>query len=97
MLEAKNLTIHLRIPFFILPIRKSALHFQGGAETGVCFFSRRGPIAFINGWSHQNQASGKMFTGQTMDTLKRSPPDLVVLAKYFIHVKPNNRNTIMDL
>jgi hypothetical protein len=65
--------------------------FQWGAESGLYFFSQRRPEASIHGWSHLNQIFGGTFTMQTMDNLKRSPPDIVILAKYFIHIKPDNQ------
>jgi hypothetical protein len=72
--------------------------FQWGAESGLYFFSKRRPPASINGWSHFYRTFGAQFTQQTLDTLKRSPPDLVLMPKYFMKIRPDHpiQNWIFD-
>lgn len=71
-------------------LKEDETMFQWGAESGLYFFSQRRAPASIHGWSHFNQTFGDNFTRQTLNTLKASPPDLMILAKYFITVKPDH-------
>ncbi len=64
--------------------------FQWGAESGLYFYSKRRPPASINGWSHFNRTFGEEFTQQTLSKLKRSPPDLVFIPKYFMKIRPDH-------
>lgn len=70
---------------------KDETMFQWGAESGLYFFSQRRPPASINGWFHFSQTFGETFTKQTLHNLEVSPPDLIILAKYFIKVKPDHQ------
>jgi len=71
-------------------IKKDETMFQWGAETGLYFFSQRRPPASIHCWSHFYQTFGEAFTHQTMNKLKASPPDLIILAKYFLKAQPDH-------
>lgn len=64
--------------------------FQWGSESGLYYFSKQRPPSSIHGWSHLSRTFGKQFTTKTLKELKMRPPDLVVLAKYFIEVQPDH-------
>jgi len=71
-------------------LKKDETIFQWGAESGLYFFSQRRPPASIHGWSHFYRTFGEAFTQQTTNKLKASPPDLIILAKYFIKAQPDH-------
>jgi hypothetical protein len=58
--------------------------FHWGAESGLYFFSQKRPHGPILGWSLWSRTFGELFTSETLNKFKETPPDIVILSRYII-------------